>query len=390
VDSCHRSVLQVPDNGITRFLEEIADLGSRVADEIAPENRAAARILRSHGSPMPIGELFDRYRREAVIEADDDSMAFTRRSRRRLALRFRRAPDGPDGPRHHLIFFGGSRMSLLPRYASLPYAEDLATPARHWMDRWPELRELYGVIAHDADVHAPFTRKVIHCAGPPPSVLSTRLGDLRVALRADGVPLLIDTDQTAVQPAFFGVAAEYALPPLVRFALMLGQPEQTVLEKICRSLGRLLGRRLAGCGDAVEMIPEVTFGSAVVLAPRLYLVPAKSLPRVATPVTRRGFFEVRDWLRRISLPDALVQCSSAGEEPQWLDLRTPEGVNNLFRKARAGSTLIVTASFLDGDEQGLRGAEGWYEPECYTEVAFETCPSILIRGPRSSFSTPPA
>jgi hypothetical protein len=388
VDSCCARLLPVSDDGISDFLAEVADHGSRIAYEVSPANFVASRLLPPDGRPMFLRELYERYV-QAVPTTAPSALEEMRRSSRRLSVRFRRATNGPHGPRYHVIFFGGSRMSLLPRYATLPFAADFAAEVRHWMSRWPELCDLFGVIAHDADTHAPFTRRVIHCAGPPPATSRIRLADLRVVLRPGSVaPLLIDPEDNPVQPVFFGVAAEYALPPLVRFALMLGQPERTALEVICEQLGHLLAQRLAGCGDAIVSLPERTLGRSIVLQPQLHLVPAAALPRIGTPVTRHDFRAVHDWLRQFSLPTELVQCGAPGEEPQWLDFRHPEGVNNFFRMTRSRPLLIVAGSFLDRDDHGFRAIEGWYEPEYYAEVTYEPCRSIPMPGARSSSFTP--
>jgi hypothetical protein len=404
-DSCHTPPLALPDRGINAFLEEIAAFGSRVAEAVGPFHRAMSRLVR--GSIVPLLDLFEQRACAATEISDDDlataiagdllsSLGAGERivvsmphqwagaplSAERLCCRFRRATDGPNGPRYHLVYFGGSRMSLLPRYAALPYNVDFAAVVREWMDSWPDVRELYGVVVHDADVHPPFTRSVIHCGGPPPPA-STRLADLRVVMPRDREGLeIIDPDGRPVQPVFFGVAAEYALPPPLRFALALGHPHVTVLEAICRALGIVLARQLALLGNAIAAIPEITLGRSIVLCPNLFLVPAAALPAFETPVTRREFFHFHDWLRRSGLPAALAQCSGPGEEPQWVDFRLPEGVNNFIRLMRSRATLFVTASFLAGDEQGLEAIEGWYEPEYYAEVAAGKC-NLTIHGSRS-------
>jgi hypothetical protein len=199
-----------------------------------------------------------------------------------------------------------------------------------------------------------------------------RLADLKVARHSPKTPpFLIDSAGVRVRPAFFGVAAEHTLPPILRFALAIGNSERTVLESVCRALHFLLVQSLMLLDSSIAVLPELTLGRSIVLSPQIFLIPAAALPHVTTPVTRLGFSCFQDWLCQTGLPRRLIQVGIPMQEPQWLDLGHPEGINNFFRIARSNEALIVSKSFLNHDNDGLHASDGWYEPEYYAEVGVQ-------------------
>jgi hypothetical protein len=191
-----------------------------------------------------------------------------------------------------------------------------------------------------------------------------------VMVRAEGLaPVITDRAGARIRPAFFGVTAEHNLPPILRFALSLGNPEMTVLEGICRTVRSAIGEVLQQLPDGVVDLPELTLGTTVLLSPRLWFVPGKSLPDVTSPVNASCFVRFHDWLAKWGMPSGLVQASRPGQEPQWVDLSNPEGVNNFLRIFRSADVVIVCDSLLEKDEDGLLSKHGWYEPEYYAEVS---------------------
>jgi len=101
------------------------------------------------------------------------------------------------------------------------------------------------------------------------------------------------------------------------------------------------------------------------------MAPAHSLPDVTTPVGARDFIRFHDWLAKWNMPSRLVQAARPGREPQWVDMGHPEGVNNFLRMFRSSEVVILCDALLDDDEDGLRSAHGWVEPEYYAELAGE-------------------
>jgi hypothetical protein len=185
---------------------------------------------------------------------------------------------------------------------------------------------------------------------------------------ADGVPILTDPQGERIRPSFFGVTAEPTLPPFVQFALSIGNPEITVLEAIYRAVGLAVADRLATLVESVVTLPEITLGETVVLSPKMWLVPARSVPAISTPVNASEFSSFHCWLAESCMPSRLAQAARPGEEPQWVDFGNPEGVNNFLRTLRSVAVVILRGSFLDRDEQGLASGSAWYEPEYYTEL----------------------
>jgi hypothetical protein len=414
-DSFYPSLLglaEVP--GMPAFLTEIACLGARIADPVSCEARIAAELLRRiapSGQPLPLLEFYAGCRRlarehgvefagpedwgalaaamaidtgeqqtpiRAWMDADGSGgpVAFPLPprwraapvERRRTSVRFRRTRAG----RFFLAHFGSDRMSLLPRYERLPFDDrgPFQREVREWMGRWPEVWELYGGTVHDADAHDPLTPRVIHFPGTPPPPGSVALAALMVAARPeDGAPILTAADGVRIRPAFFGVTAEHALPAILRFTLSVGNPEMTVLEGVCRALRNALAEIFRNLQGRLVELPEVTLGETIVLSPRLWIVPAQSLPEIAAPVNAAAFVAFHDWLARMGMPSRLVQAARPGKEAQWLDLGNPEGVNNLLRIFRSSEVVIVCDSLLEHDEDGLRSANAWYEPEYYAEVS---------------------
>ncbi|MGA2435131.1 MAG: hypothetical protein ABSG25_07575, partial [Bryobacteraceae bacterium] len=363
-DSCHAAKLGLAGvPGMQAFLAEMAELGAKIAEPASHDARIAGAVLRRiapSGRPLPLLEFYGESRRVARgygvefvgpenwgalaaamgistdsvqarvpgwIErgATDSAVEFrlprewraARGEPRRISLRFRRARAG----RFLLAHFGGDRMSLLPRYARLPFDDQLAfqRELRTWMNRWPEVWELYGGVVHDADAHDPPTSRVLHFPGTPAPPGSIALGSLMVAVRPeDGVPVLTDCEGVRIRPAFFGVTAEHALPASVRFALAIGNPEMTVVEGICRALRATLADVFLNLNGRVVALSEVTLGKTILLSPRLWMAPAHSLPDVTTPVGARDFIRFHDWLAKWNMPSRLVQAARPGREPQWV------------------------------------------------------------------------
>jgi hypothetical protein len=263
-------------------------------------------------------------------------------------------------------------MSLLPRYARLPFdnQHEFQRDVCEWIGRWPAVREFYGGAIHDADAHDPPGSRVIHFPGTAPPPGSIPLGSLLVAVRPEsGAPMITDRAGTHIRPAFFGMSSYHTLPSMLRFALYLGNPEMTVLESVCSTVQSTLAAVFRRLTDKVVNLPEVTLGARILLSPRLWFVPALSLPNVEAPVRVHSFVRFHDWLAKWEMPSRLVQAIRPGQEPQWVDLGNPEGVNNFLRIFRSSPVAIVSDSFLERDEDGLRSVQGWYEPEYYAEVA---------------------
>jgi len=395
------------------FLQEIADFGARIAQPVSTESRLAGQILRrfaSAGQPIALLAFFAHCKDLAaasgiefrtpedwaplaaalgiVVEPPESPIrgwmlrsvgsgavefplpgSWVRDNAvpLRVSFRFRRG----RSDRFLLTHFGGDRMSLLPRYKNLSF--DDRNHYRHelkkWMNRWPQVHQLYGGTVHDADSHRPPEGPMIHFPGASPPPGSSPLGSIMISLRPeDDVPVLTDSTGSPIQPAFFGVSAERLLPPILRLTLSVRNSGMTVLEGVYYALRAEFADAFDHLADMPIELPAVTLGQTILLSPRLWLIPCSILPHIHTPIDAEGFLHFQDWLSRWRLPSGIVQVAQPGQEAQWVDLRNPEGVNNFLRVCRPVDAVIVGESLLENDEEGLESICGWFEPEYYAEV----------------------
>ncbi len=364
-DSFVPATLEINLPGIDAFLKEISHFAS-----LTPEFLQRNSSPQTNESPnfVSVIDFYERFRDQPQYL--QKQLTSCEKSRR-ICFRYRRVSNGLNGqPRYHLSYFGGGQMSLLPRYERLPFQDesDLPTLVRNWLKNWPEVLELYGDFPHDADYHKPVTQRTLQVHGFS-GCDNIRLADLQAMEHSpDGPFSIVDPEGNRIHPAFFGVSSEVALHPLARFILYLGNSESSFLEQTCRALGPMVASELSMIGDTIRVIPEITLGETIVLSPRLWLIPAASVPVFKAPVSAETYETFCEWLMQEKLPQGLAQAAIPGREPQCFDFRHPEGVNTFLRLLRNSESVILNEMYLTQDEDGLQAVEGWYEPEYYTEL----------------------
>lgn len=307
-----------------------------------------------------------------LVQLDEPEVVAAPGPARRLALRFSEVDVGGSRPCFSIALWGSDRMSLLPRYLGLPCASTRVAEARRWLARWPALADLSGAPGGNPDLRPRLTRRAI--AGPG---ARCRPGD--VPLRelwvqrepaSERLALRVGRDGEAVVPAFLGVSVPARLHPVTQLLLHFGARGPSFLDSFYRELHGLLASLAQGATRAI-VLPPILLGPHLLLSPALALIPRGAWPRLRAPVDQAAYFHLRDWLERLNAPAGVVQVRALGgsADAQWLDLRHPEGMNQLLRQARVTPTLVLMDPHLPATQHSLRGVDGDYRTEFYVELA---------------------
>lgn len=279
---------------------------------------------------------------------------------RRLALRFRPL-DLQHRPGSGLLTrYSGDRGSFLPRYLRLPAAERLEAAGRlsAWLALHPHLVDLDTGEAVGMDCRPPVVRRLAGPrAGRTPGdlilddVLITQSlpGDIAICHRVSGEPL---------DPIYLGVLAPDRLPVAFRFLLTLGSSTRSALELALHALNTALHTLTAEPGPP-RRLDEVWMTDRLLLLPESGLVPCDVLARSGGTDDRSSFLEFHRMAARVGLPAGWVSVSDPGgsAEPQSLDLRYPDGLSLLARRAARSvsrNLLISTIPSPCKDAAGLR------------------------------------
>ena len=291
---------------------------------------------------------------------------------RRLALRFRPLlADG--GPRRCLLnLWGGPWMTLLARYSNVssPGGRRLQDEARAWMERWPDLVDMDVDLGRSVNRRPTLTRSALHLPGHWWAPGNLSVAELETVMAHDEarLELRIRGTRERVRPVFFGVSHARSLPGLAVFLMHLAGHGRSFLDTAFEAVNSVHVTRQSA--QSVSRLPGICLSDSLMLSPEAFVVPAAALPKLATPVDRRGFFALHDWLDEHAIPSgfAQVRIGSEDREPLWLDLSHPEGVNALYRCARRGHPLTVYPQPAF-ETLSARSSEGRYEVEYYAELA---------------------
>jgi hypothetical protein len=292
----------------------------------------------------------------------------------RLSLRFR-AAHPRHGPRFQLVLWGGSRMSLFPRYCDLPFAhgENVEQRFCHWMGQWPDVADAWGTLGLEVNRRAATTRRTIGLPGERKRADGVAPRELTVAYDQDEERLVLRVGDTGerVRPVFFGLIHPRHMPPLVTFLSQLAGFRRSFLEVVTHAVNAVLVER--AMGRRTSRLPEIQLGDSILISPETFVVPAAELSAQRPPLDRAGFLRTHDRLESLGIPRGLVQVRSDLEtrEPVWLDLEHPAGISALLRLARRSSSLTLCPPTVE-EAAGLRGRDGFYEVDYYAEIAAGT------------------
>jgi hypothetical protein len=292
----------------------------------------------------------------------------------RLSLRFR-AAHPRHGPRFQLVLWGGSRMSLYPRYCDLPFAhgENVEQRFCDWMGQWPDVADAWGTLGFEVNRRAATTRRTIDLPGERKRAEGIAPRELTVAYDEDEERLVLTVGDTGerVRPLFFGLTHPRTMPPLVTLLSQLAGFRRSFLEVVTDAVNAVLVERVMG--RRTSRLPELQLGDSILISPETFVVPAAELSIERSPLDRAGFLRMHDRLESLGLPRGLVQVRPDLEtrEPVWLDLEHPAGTNALLRLARRSSSLMLCPPTVE-EAAGLRGRDGFYEVEYYAEIAAGT------------------
>lgn len=289
---------------------------------------------------------------------------------RRLAVRFRRLGRIGDVRLCQLNFWGGPWMSLFPRYGDAARAAwtDVERAFADWLRHWPDIADVIDETPSGVDQRRSPTAHVIDLSAQRRQD-SLSAWDLTVARdAAGGARLLIATTGERVRPVSFGVSHPRRMSAPAALLANLAGHGRTFLDIACEVVNGIHVQRLRS--DDVTRIPAIRLGTALLLAPETFVVPAHAVPNLPTPVDGSCFFRFHDWLVSRGLPTGPVQVRIGlqDREPVWLDLAHPEGVHGFLQAARRQAPLTIYAPVaLQGP--GIPGELGVYDAEFYAEIA---------------------
>lgn len=335
---------------LVRALSQLADAAGLATNSAAhPAQIAAALGLLDDYRPNPFDAIAGDALRSglATVTMDCDSGSLVGvRDTRRVALRVR-AIDRPGAPGSALLTrFGGDRGSFLPRYLNLPSARVCGAPAKfkQWLARHPDLVDLDVGAPTGIDCRPRLVRRV-----PGPQAGRTQedlsLDEIFIEPRDLHDVALLDRSGAPVDPVYFGVLGPVQLPIPFQLLLTLGSPARSGLELVIEALNLSL-RAVADKSGPWTRLPEIW------LTPRLQLMPASGVLNCAALAEftddgdRSMFLQFHRRMSRAEIPAGRVAVRnfSGPAEPQVVDLRYPEGVALLVRRAlkSSGRTLLVS------------------------------------------------
>jgi hypothetical protein len=400
---------------IRPFFEEIVRYGAELCcPEPTPEALTLSALfddLSPGGRPVPLHAFYRSYRERARLPPPEDTAAlrsvraavalalergavlrpeiarldaWRARTPRRISLRFTSAGGGDrDRSRFFVSFWGSDRMSLLPRYATLPFADGDATPdVRAWMRGWPSAADIVTAPSGNPDLRPRVTRRCI--AGPSSRVEEgdIPLGGLWLAKDREtgGVELRAGAEGERLDPVFLGVSAAHRLAPIVQLLLQMGQGRPSYLDLVYRVLHGVIVERATGSTSPASL-PELRLGDHILVSPRLAIVPREAWPKVPDPYAPGQFFQFHDWLSAHEIPAGVVQARglTATRDAQWLDLRHPDGVWHLLRTGRdTAHTVVMDSPMPDADEE-LCTEAGCFCIETYAELGWHIAAPLVRR-----------
>lgn len=317
----------------------------------------------------------------------DELATFHAGARRRLALRFTAAP---SGGRFFITLWGSDRMSLLPRYSTLPLGGGAPLDdVRAWMARWPDLADIF-TAGGNPDIRPRVTRRVIAGPGARVEAGDHPLSSLWVARDPDtGRLSLRDApDGDRVCPAFLGVSAPDGLPPIVQLMLHLGGSAPSYLDLLYREIHASTIERVAGCPTPVAL-PEILLGDHIQISPAITIFPRAAWAEVSSLAGRGSFFRILDWLASNGVSPGVVQARplTGKRDAQWLDLRHPEAIHALLRLAANADALALMDGRPPEHASALRDGDAAYCAEIYVELEIgrveEPGEAALTKGSRS-------
>ncbi len=329
-------------------------LGVGLPDAPHPLERSVRQAFAGHGTVVD-GVSADVLRRAT--------------SPRRAAFRCVCLETGYEWSAARITFWGGDRMSYIPRYGRLPgsSAVRLRPAFREWLRPWPELVDLDVGCPLAVDQRPRLTRRRL--VGPDAGRTRHDLGvdDLVLLPMGDSDVIIRTRRGGSVDPVFFGVLAEHRLPLEFRMLLALGPPQRSAIAIAVETLSRLLADRLSTV-DGVEHLRAVWMTGALQLSPGLTLVPTCALPSVAWPEDRDGFLAFHRWAERVGIEAGRVRVRAreAGPDGLVVDLEHPAGVGALYRLSSACDVGVVVIEPLSGTAT-LTADDGEYN----VEYAFE-------------------
>jgi hypothetical protein len=286
----------------------------------------------------------------------------------RLSLRFAAA----SGGRFHPVFWGGEAMSLLPRYARLPFpGVDLTQAVRAWMTQWPNLADIYGALGRNVNLRPRVTGRIIESPCARPDLDAIRLRELIVRLDEEsGRLILVDGRGWQVSPIFLGVSSLNTLPAIHQLLVHLCGRRASFFELALRAVGQLVSERVHLAPQELIRLPQVLLGTRIVLSGVSFVVPGRALPSLSRRFDREDFFRFHDWLAANGLP-RLAQVWVPGRPPMWVDFGHPIGVRSLVLFVRNAASFLLRPPLLDGEAAASMPKCG-FETEYYVELAAGT------------------
>lgn len=330
-------------------------LGIRPLDPVSRMHARLAQVVANHAG----GELSYPWKPSELGDWEQAGPL-------RLSARIAPAPRG----RFHPVFWGGQSMSLLPRYARLPFpGVDLAEASRAWFARWPAIADIHGSLGRNVDIRPRVTRHSVEAPGARPNRDALRLRDLMVRPDSEsGRLMVIDRTGAHVTPLFLGVSVPARLTPIHEFLFHLSDRRTSFFECALRSVGQLILERVRRPPSVTTRLPLISLGDRIVLCGSSFVVPGQGLPQVGATIDRAGFFRFHDWLATNNLP-MLAQTWTDGRAPTWVDLAHPLGVRDLLNLVRDAPAFLLRPPLLADGEASVRRSEGEFDVEYYVELA---------------------